>query len=359
MRNKQTVHQLFTTKPAAPLRCPAADTDNSVTQNGGKAPLVRSDSPRQLKQGERVAQLRSGGEAATVTPSRGGLPDGLLQGIESLSGKDMSGVRVHRNSGKPAALQAHAYAQGQDIHLGPGQEKHLPHEAWHVVQQAQGRVKPNTLTRTGTPINDDKGLEAEADRMGAQAAQRNASKAEPPSLAQLSTSKASIQRMMREDDDENEEEIEDEWVMTPEEVEEVAVMVIETGDRLDRETYGEKNLARIGRRVAQLQKDSSNAKLFQQALDGMETRSKMKSWTINGLTYHVNLTTATSHVSREGSPMIHYFFEGSGEDIADKQPTKEERGSHVKKGEVNTKLVFSNLPAIIQEFVRTHWASIT
>jgi hypothetical protein len=24
----------------------------------------------------------------------------------------------------------------------PGQEQHLPHEAWHVVQQKQGRVKP-------------------------------------------------------------------------------------------------------------------------------------------------------------------------------------------------------------------------
>lgn len=37
---------------------------------------------------------------------------------------------------------AGAYAQGTDIHLGPGQGKHIPHEAWHVVQQKQGRVKP-------------------------------------------------------------------------------------------------------------------------------------------------------------------------------------------------------------------------
>ena len=45
----------------------------------------------------------------------------------------MDDVNVHYNSNKPAQLQAHAYAQGTDIHLGPGQEKHLPHEAWHVV----------------------------------------------------------------------------------------------------------------------------------------------------------------------------------------------------------------------------------
>jgi len=54
---------------------------------------------------------------------------------------------VHYNSDKPAQLQAHAYAQGTDIHLASGQEKHLPHEAWHVVQQKQGRVKPTTVQR--------------------------------------------------------------------------------------------------------------------------------------------------------------------------------------------------------------------
>ena len=87
-----------------------------------------------------------------------GLPDQLKSGIESLSGIDMSDVRVHRNSSKPAQLQAHAYAQGRDIYLGPGQERHLPHEAWHVVQQAQGRVKP-TLQRKSVLINDNQNLE--------------------------------------------------------------------------------------------------------------------------------------------------------------------------------------------------------
>ncbi|MEL6127089.1 MAG: DUF4157 domain-containing protein, partial [Pseudomonadota bacterium] len=37
-----------------------------------------------------------------------------------------------------------AYAQGSNIHLGPGQDQHLPHEAWHVVQQRQGRVPTTT-----------------------------------------------------------------------------------------------------------------------------------------------------------------------------------------------------------------------
>lgn len=98
-----------------------------------------------------------------------GLPDNLKTGMENLSGISLNDVKVYRNSDKPAQLQAHAYAQGTDIHLGPGQEKHLPHEAWHVIQQKQGRVKPTMQLKDKTPVNDDKGLEKEADVMGAKA----------------------------------------------------------------------------------------------------------------------------------------------------------------------------------------------
>jgi hypothetical protein len=103
-----------------------------------------------------------------------GLPDNLKHGIESLSGMSMDNVKVHYNSSKPSRLNAHAYAQGTDIHLAPGQEKHLPHEAWHVVQQAQGRVRPTMQMKRGVPVNDDKGLENEADVMGARALQMKA-----------------------------------------------------------------------------------------------------------------------------------------------------------------------------------------
>jgi hypothetical protein len=83
----------------------------------------------------------------------------------------MDDVKVHYNSAKPAQLNAHAYAQGTDIHIASGQEKHLPHEAWHVVQQKQGRVQPTTMMKAKVPINDDQGLEKEADVMGARALQ--------------------------------------------------------------------------------------------------------------------------------------------------------------------------------------------
>jgi len=102
-------------------------------------------------------------------PNNTGLPDNLRAGVESLSSLSLDNVKVHYNSSKPAQLNAHAYAQGTDIHVAPGQEQHLPHEAWHVVQQAQGRVKPTLQMKDGVGVNDDQGLEAEADLMGGKA----------------------------------------------------------------------------------------------------------------------------------------------------------------------------------------------
>lgn len=110
-----------------------------------------------------------------------GLPDALKSGVEHLSGLSLSDVNVHYNSSKPAQLNAHAYAQGTSIHVAPGQEKHLPHEAWHVVQQKQGRVKPTQQLKEKVAINDDKALETEADVMGAKA---------------LAASSASVQRVV-------------------------------------------------------------------------------------------------------------------------------------------------------------------
>ena len=99
-----------------------------------------------------------------------GMPDNLKAGIESLSGFSMDDVRVHYNSSKPATVQALAYTQGTDIHVAPGQEKHLPHEAWHVAQQMAGRVSPTTNIN-GMPVNDNAALEHEADVMGEKAVQ--------------------------------------------------------------------------------------------------------------------------------------------------------------------------------------------
>lgn len=119
---------------------------------------------------EKAVQMKEGGNGATVNSvhNTSGMPGKLKSGIESLSGVSMENVNVHYNSSSPAQLNAHAYAQGNDIHLAPGQEKHLPHEAWHIVQQRQGRVKPTTQLK-GTSVNDDSSLEKEADDMGQKA----------------------------------------------------------------------------------------------------------------------------------------------------------------------------------------------
>ncbi|MEQ9236440.1 eCIS core domain-containing protein [Coleofasciculus sp. E2-BRE-01] len=110
------------------------------------------------------------GVSGVQKENKTGLSDKLKAGIETLSGISMDDVKVHYHSSKPAQLQALAYTQGTDIHVAPGQEQHLPHEAWHVVQQKQGRVKPTTQTKE-VAINDDEGLELEADVMGSKALQ--------------------------------------------------------------------------------------------------------------------------------------------------------------------------------------------
>ncbi|BCL33739.1 DUF4157 domain-containing protein [Nostoc sp. MS1] len=107
-----------------------------------------------------------------------GLPDNLKTGIENISGYSLDDVRVHYNSSKPSQLKALAYTQGTEIHVAPGQEKHLPHEAWHVVQQMQGRVKP-TMQMKGVQMNDDEGLEREADALGELAKRKSTSPINP------------------------------------------------------------------------------------------------------------------------------------------------------------------------------------
>ncbi len=80
--------------------------------------------------------------AAAQKPNQTGLPNNLKSGIENVTGHDMSDVRVNYNSPAPAALNAQAYTQGNDIALAPAPSNELlGHELTHVVQQRQGRVE--------------------------------------------------------------------------------------------------------------------------------------------------------------------------------------------------------------------------
>ena len=157
--NHSTVQPTVAPRRAGIALAPPASGIAFVDQ-AGAVPLQR----KSFQAPEQAAML--------ATPIHGRpqrLPGALRAGIEQLSGLDMAGVRVHLNSPLPAQINALAFTQGSDIHVSPGQQAHLPHEAWHVVQQAQGRVRPTLQTKSRLAVNDDAALEQEADRMGAQA----------------------------------------------------------------------------------------------------------------------------------------------------------------------------------------------
>jgi Domain of unknown function (DUF4157)/DNA/RNA non-specific endonuclease len=129
-----------------------------------RATLQRKAAPPEITSPARNALQRRLAQERNGSP----LPATLQRKMESLSGFDMSDVRVHTNAVSPATVAALAYTRGSDIHLAAGQEQHLAHEAWHVVQQKQQRVRP-TMSLGGAAVNDDAALEREADQMGAAA----------------------------------------------------------------------------------------------------------------------------------------------------------------------------------------------
>lgn len=151
----------------APAPAPPAPLDPATALDL----LAVSAAPRDSAQQVPVPQSTlSRALAATVARRTTGtdLPDGLRGGLEHLSGLAMDDVRVYYDSPEPARFDATAYACGSDIHLAPGREEDLPHEAWHVVQQRSGRVAPTAHEHT-VAINDDIRLELEAEMMGARA----------------------------------------------------------------------------------------------------------------------------------------------------------------------------------------------
>lgn len=92
------------------------------------------------------------------TPNMTGIPTQMKLDFERRSGLSFDDVRVHYNSDKPRKIGALAYTQGNQVHVGPGQEQHLRHELGHVVQQKRGLVQPTTWIN-GLPVNDSPELE--------------------------------------------------------------------------------------------------------------------------------------------------------------------------------------------------------
>jgi len=185
-KKSNAANKTLASAPVAQLCGGAEKDDKSKTGQDGSTAFANRNSfwsPETIQ-----GKFEGGGKQLKSAPSfptiqlknTTGLPDNVKSNTEKLSGVSLSDVHVHYNSDKPAQLHAHAYAQGTDIHVAPGQEKHVPHEAWHVVQQKQGRVQATTQMKGKVPVNDDAGLEKEADVMGAKAVQMASMEEEEP-----------------------------------------------------------------------------------------------------------------------------------------------------------------------------------
>jgi hypothetical protein len=134
---------------------------------------------RHVVQRASAVQMRPGSDAFPVNLTRktGGipLPRAVQAKLETALGASFSDVRVHVGS-DAASIGAIAFTWGSDIHFAPGQynphtqqgQTLLAHELVHVVQQRAGRV--SNPFGNGVAVVQDQALEAEADRLGRQAA---------------------------------------------------------------------------------------------------------------------------------------------------------------------------------------------
>ncbi|MCM1119692.1 MAG: DUF4157 domain-containing protein [bacterium] len=111
----------------------------------------------------RYKEKQRGTEGGNTT----GIPTQLKRRLEESTSLKLDDVKVHYRSERPATLDALAYTQGTQVYLGPGQERHLPHELGHVVQQKLGMVRADSRHESGAPLNTDRALERQADRIGA------------------------------------------------------------------------------------------------------------------------------------------------------------------------------------------------
>lgn len=174
-----------------------------------------------------TSAVRSAGRLAG-RENRTGIPTQLKERMERSTGLSFDDVRVHYNSALPARLDALAYTQGNQVEIAPGQERHLPHELGHVVQQKMGVVRANAMHSSGVAMNTDVGLERQADEIGA---------GKGVEIVQKMRNNSIIQRCGdKEDSPKEEEEDESQELESPELIpssgsQETAVEVGESGSK--------------------------------------------------------------------------------------------------------------------------------
>ena len=145
-------------------------------------PTTRDEAKREARNTQALAKPEASFGNIDIFPRQGrpaggdtALPDPLRQKMELAFDTDFSQVRIHTSVPIADSISALAFTQGRDIHFAPDQynpasqegQKIIAHELAHVMQQRQGRVP--TPHRQDVPVTADPGLEAEADRIGAQA----------------------------------------------------------------------------------------------------------------------------------------------------------------------------------------------
>lgn len=151
---------------------PAAVAQRKLVEQIQRMPEEEELSALQPKMGDATSTVQRQADQGN------GMPAEVQQKMESTMNADFSSVKIHPNSSSAQKVGALAYTQGENVHFAPGQFKPastkgqqlLGHELAHVVQQRAGMVKPTTSV-AGMAVNDDPGLESEADKMGNKAAQ--------------------------------------------------------------------------------------------------------------------------------------------------------------------------------------------
>jgi hypothetical protein len=161
------------------------DRERSNTTDEIDSPLVRPIPdlwPGKRTRTAAAIQLKADGATRSATelaapPASGGspLPTAVRTKMEASFGADFSNVRIHEDN-RADNFGARAYAQGDNVHMAPGQydpagargQELIGHELTHVVQQRQGRVA-GAQGKDATVVRDE-ALENEADTQGALAA---------------------------------------------------------------------------------------------------------------------------------------------------------------------------------------------
>jgi hypothetical protein len=171
----QVVQHMLTAQmkaAGAPIQRMEGLEEEELQMKAAGAPIQRMEGLEE----EEELQMKKADAPLQLKANDNKMPEHVQSKMEKSIGADFSDVNIHVGS-EASDVGALAYAQGSDIHFAPGQynpesssgQQLLGHELTHVQQQRQGRVKP-TMQAKGIAVNDDAGLEREADIKGAKAA---------------------------------------------------------------------------------------------------------------------------------------------------------------------------------------------